>query len=146
MTLFQHEQFVSGQALFVDGYEQILLIQNSVGRSNSCSTTNFTYSGGRYWCYHSGIRTRSLLGCVTLVGGYQDYLFSKNGAKTTILTIKIRFYMLEILLHQTLLSSILLGSCVSSWFHSRSMHLLAISHSFKLIVIEMTKPQFDSFS
>ena len=82
---------------------KILFIQNSVGRSNSCSTTNFTYSGGRYWCYHSGIRTRSLLGCVTLVGGYQDYLFFKNGAKTTILPTKVKFYMLEILLHQMLL-------------------------------------------
>ena len=43
--------------------------------------------------------SRSLLGCVTLVGGYQDYLFFKNGAKTTILPIKVKFYMLEILLH-----------------------------------------------
>ena len=89
---------------------KILFIQNSVGRSNSCSTTNgfksqtnFTYSGGRYSCYHRVIRTRSLLGCVTLVGGYQDYLFFKNGAKTTILPTKIKFYMLEILLHQILL-------------------------------------------
>ena len=45
----------------------------------------------------------SVLGCVTLVGGYQDYLFFKNGAKTTILPIKVKFYMLEILLHQILL-------------------------------------------
>ena len=81
---------------------KILFIQNSVGRSNSCCTTNFTYSGGRYSCYHRDIRTRSLLGCVTLVGGYQDYLFLKNDVKSTILTIKIRFYMLEIVLHQIL--------------------------------------------
>ena len=44
---------------------KILFIQNSVGRSNSCSTTNgfksqtnFTYSGGRYLCYHREICTR----------------------------------------------------------------------------------------
>ena len=89
---------------------KILFIQNSVGRSNSCSTTNcfksetnFTYRGGRYSCYHRVIPTRSLMGCVTLVGGYQDYLFLKNGAKATILPIKVKFYMLEILLHQILL-------------------------------------------
>ena len=85
---------------------KILFIQKSVGRSNSCSATNcfksetnFTYSGGRYSCYHRVIRTRSLLGCVTLVGGYQF----KNGAKTTILPTKVKFYMLEILLHPILL-------------------------------------------
>ena len=85
---------------------KIPIYSNSVGRSNSFSATNcfksetnFPYSGGRYLCYHTVIRTRSLLGCVTLVGGYQDYLFFKNGAKTTILPIKVKFYILEILLH-----------------------------------------------
>ena len=67
---------------------KILFIQNSVGRSNSCSTTNcfksetnFTYSGGRYLCYHRVIPTRSLLGCVTLVSGYQDYPFFQKWCK-----------------------------------------------------------------